>query len=54
MHFLVSGCQGKTIENFQEKQYKLLVHFEEHVHSKFNNFMSLMYFLTNSSWTMAT
>ena len=44
MHFLVSGCQGRTIENSQEKQYKLLVHFEEHVHNKFNKYTFCLFF----------
>ena len=44
MHFLVSGCQGRTIEDSQEKQYKLLVHFEEHVHNKFNKYTFCFFF----------
>jgi len=44
MHFLVNGCQGRTIENAEEKQYKLLDLFEEHVHNKFNKYTFCFFF----------
>jgi len=38
MGFLVKGNQGRVVEDGEMKKEKLLVHFCEHVHNKFNKY----------------
>lgn len=44
MGFLAKGCQGRVVEDHSEKLIKLLDHFIEHVHNKFNKYSIYFFF----------